>query len=53
MFNFWVFSEAESCIVFFNILRKIKVLNNIYFLMLVEYEVSYEMDKNNAKNGTK
>jgi len=45
MFNFWVFSEAESRVAFFNILRKMKVLNNIYLLMLLKYESSYEMDR--------
>jgi len=45
MFNFWVFSETESCVAFFNILGKMKVLNNIYLLMLLQYEVSYALDR--------
>jgi hypothetical protein len=40
-----MFSKAELYVAFFNTLRKIKVLNNIHLLMLLQYEVSYELDK--------
>jgi len=45
MFNFWMFSEAELCLAFFSILRKMKDLNNIHLLMLLQCEVSYELDR--------